>query len=592
MNMAKPPKISKPPKATGGRGRIPDFEQRQVCILLKRSKDRIESEGSDVPDAEFKVCDPQADENVSVIDATAKPKMELYMTGRVAPELLGQAFLASMEGEEYTFIVGETDKSKQNPINHLGDPDGAGDAAMQLYIDIVLTAIKRVAGINGSSNLANFMARVSERSDEGIFAIGGITLPQSPQVQFREAINMIYREVDLTDERYSYTVKIGDREFKLNLEAFSRVLRHPTVVKACDFKVSDPMRVDPMADESFITEAIRVLGNEEVWFREDLPECLKTNGGEPEVRTPFKSNLVRDGKTRTMHGTFVEIKFRLPEEAKMPLLALTEDIRDGKRLVKRGTRKGFSEIFSGRMGMRGLNTFVGKPVANGYMTAVAHAMGDLAADGVRVVPISGGHLQYWLSSPAGEETAEMVRKAVARRINAPQGTEDHSYMSLGVRPDVAWIDATQRDIEDVRARFILDSLEKRSYPVGMLARTDFLLNFIEYVNGAIQEDIFGQMALQKNGGAPVSVEDLNNIDLIRYVCSRRKFIRDTEDLIWTLREDYFDEHEPQREKLHARINAERDGLENWVFTFAQERYDKMRLLLTERIEKEMKRLHY
>jgi hypothetical protein len=78
--------------------------------------------------------------------------------------------------------------------------------------------------------------------------------------------------------------------------------------------------------------------------------------------------------------------------------------------------------------------------------------------------------------------------------------------------------------------------------------------------------------------------------MIRYVCSRRKFIRDTEDLIWTLREDYFDESDPQRGKLHAKINTNRDQLEDWVFKFGWERFDKLRLLLTERIEKEMKRL--
>ncbi len=586
MNMAgNKPKISKPPKATGGRGEIPDVDQRRVRIMLRQAKDRL-----DVPEAEYRECDPQAKEDV--IDARRKPTMESYMKNRVEMEFLAQTALAELEGETYRFIIGETDKSKQNPINHLGDPDGAGDAAMQLYIDIVLQAIKRVAGINGSRNIASFMARVSGRSDEGVFAIGGITLPESPQVQFLEAINMIYREVDLTEEKYAYSVKIGDREFKLNLEAFSRVLRHPNVVKACDFKVSDSMIVDPGAKRGFTTEAIRKLGNQEVWFREDLPECLQVNGGEPEVKTPFKSNLFAEGKTKTMNGTFVEIKLTLPEEAKAPMLALTEDIRDGDKLVKRGTRKGFAEIFSGRMGMRGLNTFVGKPVANGYMTPIAHAMGDLAESGVKVVPISGSHLQYWLNAPAGEETAEMVRKAVEKRMNAKEGKSDHTYMSLALKPQVAWMDATQRDLEDVRARFILDSLDKPYYPVEMLKRTDFMLNFIEYVNQAVQEEVFGQLALHRNGSAPVKVEDLDNIGMVRYICSRRKFVRDTEDLIWTLREDYFDENDPKRGKLNEKINAKRDELESWVFSFAFERYDKTRLLLTERIEKEMRILGF
>lgn len=572
MNMsAQKPKISKPPKATGGRGSIPDVEQRAVRVMLNRSKDR-----TDVPEPQFKVCDPQASDEGE--------KMEGYVQNVVEVEFLIQAGLAEMENVQYMGIVGESDKSKQNPINHLGGHDGAGDQAMQLYLDEVQEAVRRVAGINGSRSLSGFVVRVSGSSDEGIFTIGGITLPESPQVQFREAMEMVYKEVSLADYRYSVT--IGDERFELNLEAFSRVLRHPNLVKACDFKISDPIPVSSGEERGFLLEEIRKLGNESIWFREELPPCMRPNGGLPEVDTPFKTNLLAQNTTRTMSGTFIEVKFRIPKEARGTLLDLTRDVHVGGELVKRGTRKGFSEIYSGRLGMRGMNTFVGKPVANGWMTPIAQAMGDLVEKGINIAPISGSHLQYWVDLPAGAETADLVRRAVERRVNSGRTTEDHTYMDLELRPNIAWIDATQADLSEVRARFIIDSTggQMEYYPVCILDNTDFILNFVEYVNTNIQREILGQLAKKENGNMPVTLRDLRNMSKIRAICSSHKFIRDTEDLVWTLRK-------AQSEDLPDNVGkseAERRELENWLFDFAFERYDRIKLLLTRRIEKEMK----
>jgi hypothetical protein len=576
INMAgNKPKISKPPKATGGRGNIPDVEQRAVRVMLNRSKDR-----TDVPEPQFKVCDPQASDEGE--------KMEGYVQNVVEVEFLIQAGLAEMENVQYMGIVGESDKSKQNPINHLGGHEGAGDQAMQLYLDEVQEAVKRVAGINGSRNLSGFVVRVSGSSDEGIFTIGGITLPESPQVQFREAMEMVYKEAKLGE--YAYTVTIGDQTFNLNLEAFSRVLRHPNLVKACDFKISDPIPISSSNGRGFLLEEIRKLGNESIWFREDLPACMTINGGLPEVDTPFKTNLLAQNTTRTMSGTFIEVKFIIPKEARGTLLDLTRDIHVGDELVKRGTRKGFSEIYSGRLGMRGMNTFVGKPVANGWMTPIAQAMGDLVSEGIKIAPISGSHLQYWVDLPAGAETAERVRKAVEGRVNSGRTTKDHRYMDLALKPNIAWIDATQADLSEVRARFIIDSTggEMEYYPVRILDYTDFVLNFVEYVNTNIQREILDLLARRENGSMPVTPRDLRNMSRIRAICSSHKFVRDTEDLVWTLRR-------AANEDLPDNIGKseqERRELENWLFDFAFARYERIRLLLTRRIEKEMKRIGF
>jgi hypothetical protein len=567
------PVITKPPPATGGRGSIPAHEQKTVRRLLQAAKAR-----TDVPETEFQICDPQAD----ITGGTqGRSTMERYMRERVEPEFFTEAVAVEAEGSKYQILVGETDKSKLSPTNHLGGREGAGDRALDLYFDIVGKAIQRVAGINGSKRLSNFLVRVSDASDEGVFAIGGITLAESPQIQFREAIAEVSAEFNLTDERYSYTVNVGEQEFSLNLKAFSRILRHPNVVRACDFTVcEDPYLVDPMAESGFLVDIIKELGNSEIWFRHLLPECLTVNGGSAEVRTPFKSNLTVQGRTDMTSGTFVEVKYVLPDEAEIPLLGITKDVHHGKELVQRGTRKGFAEIFSRKMGMRGLNTFVGKPVANGYMTPIAQALGDLAAGGITVIPISGSHLQYWVDVPAGDDVAKEVRRAVARRANSAVNLPDHTYMNLPLEADVNWVDATGMNIGDARAAFILKSLGREGAELDLLKRTDFLLNFLEYVRDDVQSDIIERLQTVRNGGGRVTKADVENMRMIREVCGRRKFTRDTEDLVWTLRMD---------NQLSPETNRRRDELEGWVFEFAWNRYEKMLLMLTERIEREMKK---
>jgi hypothetical protein len=508
--------------------------------------------------------------------------------------------------EKFLASVGQIDKSRQNPANHLGGKEYGGEASIKAYWKTGAYTIALLASINGSERVDTYYARVSPTSDEGVSVVGGMKLTKDTEFQFKKCWQFA-REVLLDMSEYEYEIPVknpytGETEtFNLDLKAFSRVLRHPESAVACSYMISEPIEVDPNAPVGFLMDELRKLENAEIKFYEILPEQLKGNGGIPEVQTPFSTNLFRSGVERKDRGCFVEIKLDISDFS-MELLPLTEDPESKEW---RGTRKGFAEIYSGTGGMRFLNTFLGKARANRILTPIAQAMGDLNVKG-NVVPVSGGYLQYWVDydhipeldfrvkaaiaeSGKGDAITEAERKAIIhdivretvenavnRRIHSKgRPEEDKTHIDLDIEPVVS-VTGCDIDVADVRARFILDSLGKDNEAVSTLQRADFLLNFFENVNKHIQTEIYEELG--ENGDEAITQEDLRNIQLVRWVCSRRRTVRDVEDLVWTLREDT---------ELPEQIRSVKDSLEKWVFEFAKERYEKMFYLLAKKIEREV-----
>ncbi len=549
----------------GGRGRDLQMTRRKMLSMLETSRKK------NLPEPFFVTCNPQ----------TNNHSLQAYAKHNIEPELSLQKMIldSTDKGKKYTYIVGQIDKSAQNPINQLGDANGAGDQTMKLYFEEAKMATKRVAGINGSDNLTGFVMRVSDESDEGIIVIGGIILPEAPQVQFIHAMEMVYREVDLS--KYGYSVTVGGERFDLDLLAFSEIFRNKNVVKACDFHISDPIEMDGRIDSGFITEQIRDLGYESIWFRDELPECFNIPGvGLPEVNNPFKTNLEDQKTERTESGTFVEIKYEIPDNIKPRLLGLVRDVRGKNRqLKKRGTRKGFAEIYGGLFGMRGMNTFLGKSITNGMMTTIAFGMMDLAKEGVHVVPVSRGHLKYWVGLPQGQDTMRMIEAAIRRRTNSGKNHDDYSYLDLSLQPKITCMDATGRDLSEVSAEFIINSIKgsMKDYPVSILDQSDFLVNFIEYVRYDIQQEILEKVTKNRTNNISKENPGMETIKMMRKICSNNKFIRDTEDFIWTLR----DSDDVPKE---IRTDRKRNELEERVFKFIHENYEKIRFHLTKKIE--------
>lgn len=510
------------------------LEERKLGMMLKKARSR----GIAAPP--LFTCDPQCTEE--------RGRLEGHLTKDVEPELRDQAAAAQAEGHEYKFIVVLIDKARQNAINNIVGQEG-GDCAMEGYWDVSAKATADVAAMNGSQRVGISLTGVRKGSDENINTIGGIQLSYDTHAQFRVAWDAGRAELDLGG--YRFTMHTVQGELEASLRGFSRVLRNPGMVVACNFKISEPIVLRPDEKQGFILERVRELENSEAEHFERLPRIYTGNGGLAGVRTPFRTNLEMLGKTKMESGTFVEIKLGMSEEHAGAFRGFIQDKRDAEgRLIEKGTRKCYSEVGSGRAGIRFFNTFFGKGRSDEILTPITLAMDDLRRRGVDVLPVTNGYLQYWVDAPNTSETVALVERALARRINSV-ATPDHGYLDMEFLPSVISVGADSTNLRDLRAMLILKSLEKEGYPAEALGRTDFLVNFLDHINIEIQRDVL----------SPFNSQGMAN--MVRWVCSARRGIRDTEDLIWTLRSD---------RTLPKEIQSAAAAIEKWVFDFAMESY--------------------
>jgi hypothetical protein len=508
-------------------------------------------------------------------------KLRPYLQTVVEQPLIDEAIVRSAEGEESKFVVGTTDKARQNPINRLGGREEVGDQAMKAHWDHIEMTVGLMSAINGGIDKGASIIRVSPTSDEGVIVMGGMDRKEDVELQFHECREAAKKMISLADYTYSIEVpyRSGSERFELDLAAFSRIMRHPGMVIAGDFELSAPMMLGPDPAGGFIQEELRKLENKAVKFYDLLPPCFGVNGGVAEVITPFQNSLSIAKGERSGRGAVVEIKLEMTPDDAIALLKYTIDgWNEGSG---RGTAKGHAEIFSRMMGMRGFNTFLGKARANSMLTPITQAMGDLWKEtGIAVVPLANSYLQYWVELPPEESTVDLIRRFLEQRLHCASKGNDPRYINTSLKPAISVLDGANLELSEARPRFILKAMGKDLYPVEVLSRTDFMLSFIENVSDAVQHQIFTSMTESENGGRAVSLHDLDSMSRIRRLCSHRRTIRDTEDLIWTLRED---------NALPEDIKTKKDGLEDWFFNFAWDRFESMFYLLAKRIHEEKNR---
>ena len=519
---------------------------RRVNLKFKDMAERTSKKPSLV------VCDPQG---------AKERRLRGYLL-TVEPRLVEMA--ASYD--DLGMAVGTVDKSRQSVINKLGGWEGAGDKTMEAFWDIVRRATGLVGMINESTVGLNLI-RISSISDEGISIIAGRDIPRDIAGRFTRAMKFVRRNTDLSRYKYTLTLPYGENEaFDLDLLSFSKVLRHPEMVVSAKCSMSGPKRITTAEREGFIMDEVRRLENKENAFFELLPESFRVgNGGLAEVQMPFNTSLAKKGIERLESGVFVEIKLTAKDDDARALLRFTKD-GDGWT----GTKKGYMEIFSSHFGMRGFNTYVGKARTNSVLTPICHAMKDHESTGATVLPVNGSHLQYWVDTQSAY-TAELIRKAIERRISCGEG-QGPGYANLGFKPSVTLLDAKGVELSDVRARFILKSLGKEFYTPVVLDMTDFLLNFIENIDPAVQERVLSRLTTERN--AHFSPADRKNLDVLRLACSMRRTIRDTEDFVWILRRD---------DGLPQDIQSRRGDLEKWLFEFSAEKAGQVFRVLAEEI---------
>lgn len=504
---------------------------------------------------EYILCDPQGSEARRLRTVLAKLEPLLAKKAEV--------------DNGYGLIIGLADKSRQNPINRLGGAADAGDQAMQAYFDVILGAVELVAKTRPAEDADIKVIRVSPFSDECIILIAGSRLSELTRLEFMRAWGIVRSSINLKNYTYIHDVKYhGDtKRFELDLDAFSRVLKHPEMVVACKCLFSQPELILPFT-RGFIQRGITKLEGMELEFYDLLPPSFVAQGdGLAEVETPFDSSLTRRGRKRMNHGSYVEIKLRPEDGDALSLLACV-----GDRKEKWGTRKGFSEIFSELFGMRGLNTFTGKAHTNRLLTAVANGVYDAAeTNGVRSFPVSGCYLRYWIDLPP-EQAKKAVQAAIAKRL----GDMANPYKSK-FEPEVMALGSVGINLSEVRANFVLLSMGLSDLPATVLGQVDFLINFLENVNPIIQQQIFDEMARKSYSGTRIGHADERYLRLVRDVYGFRRTIRDTEDLVWILRED---------RELPAEVQVQKQNIERWLFEFASRTFDEMQYVLARIIEKE------
>ncbi|VVC02997.1 Uncharacterised protein [Candidatus Bilamarchaeum dharawalense] len=505
----------------------------------------------------LKTCDPQG-----------PPETRLFNCLAVHEPLISER----AEREPTTMMVVLTDKSRQNPINKLGGAKEAGDQAMQGYWDALVETADLLARANSKKGIDATVIRVSPSSDEGILLFFGNGLDDKTVYQFSHAWSVVRSKLDLRKYRYSIRVGYGSsqEEYGLDLDAFSRVLRHPDMVVACNALVSKPRIILPYS-KGFIREGIRKLEDSELSFYYLLPESFKGRGdGLAEVETPFDTNLERRGIRNQRNGVYVDIRLKPSSLDCACVLGCITDVPD----ISRGTRKGFSEVHSETFGMRGFNTFMGKAQANKVLTAIARGVYEAATElGCRALPTSGCYTRYWLDLKPEEPNAKIIEAAIEAKLRE-QFRGNNPFA-----PVVSMIDARGIGLNELRARFILQSLDQESKHYQILDRVDFLINFIENVQPRIQEQIFADMENGGFGERTLTSRDREYLSLVKMVCALRRTIRDTEDLVWTLRADG---------TLPDTVKEKKRDIEEWLYEFADSGFERMFRNLTQIIERTMK----
>lgn len=473
-------------------------------------------------------------------------------------------------------LSGSIDMARLSAINRITRRNGGGDATLALYWKLAAKAWAATIAINNlkagetpeqtdPSRLMN-LYRVSDGSDEGLMFAFGKELTHRPSYWFKKAWNYFRAKEDL--KKRKYTIVIGDDQYYLNLKGTAAVLKHGELVAACHTTFLGPMRI-PRDMSGYLTDAVRELGNREITFRNTLPERFRGNKGREDVNTPFGGNL-EDQQTDGIlpPGKIIEIKFAISEEEAKVLAPIIIDV----------TRKGHAEAGSGKMGMRGLNTFLGKPEANELLTVIAQAMGSLTEFGIPTLPVSSGYLTYWCDLKPKAINDGILVAMIKKMIEEKTPTNGPDYLRLLAQPAITMINVSDHQgmkIEDVRKMLIIASLGRSNGDANILDKTDFIVNVAENIKETVQDAIYEELR-----GTEITKADIEKLGLIRSICHLRRTLRDTEDLVWVIRNDatvLANELVTSTEKIGA--------LENWLFDFAAEKSDKIFIALVKKIER-------
>lgn len=498
---------------------------------------------------------------------------------------------AERDGKKLWGQIVLTDAGSQNAINQIAG-EAAGDQNLNAYWDLV----SRALGTITKSVERNNRLRISEdqvemhfvstikkaRSDEGKLIILASSKNDNNIIdelaktegRMRDALRILRKIVygqklerdDLERieseevarlEDYDFRIKTDMGEAYSDLRRLGKLMRHIETLAAVTFECGDPFKVDE--DLGVVERNVAIVESGEIRFRDRVPTRLRIFRTVAAVETPFAQKLDEleaFGSDRVVNeGNYVQIRFQIPNEDSEELKKYIFDGWNGEG--SKGTRKGHAELYGhdnkGKkaLGMRGLNTFLGKDSADTLISVAARAMKQVSDElEISIFPV-GNNLRYYI--PAKEELdqkqiAKKIKEAVDREIKA-------CSKDLEFEAQVDIFASKEAKIGKISTYFELMSLGRINDGIEILERANLIVSVIEKIKPQILLEVLEGVIFDQEERD----EAKNTLEKLGRIFENRRTIRDAADLISLIRNDALlqieESEEGGREKLENEFFA-------------------------------------
>jgi hypothetical protein len=418
-------------------------------------------------------------------------------------------------------VITTGDKESLNNINKTGDFSGAGNASVKLVQDIkkesMLRAYERICG-------RPYLIRKNGGSDETAELSAG---------DYSELLRMIMTRPEVFFEtlervRADYTKRLSEYKYKarklrlcarpgepeveevgLDLERYSRALINPMLVSAAH--IGSP-RVLRIADQSpgFIERTMADIDAEELLAIQSLlPPAFSPNLG-PVPEFPAKAFDAMQGFALA-GSSAIEIKFRHVDQFSRfyPLRVIGL------------SKKGIAEIMSGDVGLRYINTFYGKHVADHILSSVAHAMSRIGNE-LQMVRRTESNLIYVVENSDHQRIASRVSRMISARFR------EAGLEHVGLRPSICAIRSEDVHVNDLRSSLALKRMGMIAKP-EVMTYTDLLIAAVKIIDPLIIDE-----ALERSASSSIQ-PGKQVIQTIKDQLAKEPAVRDTEDMVYRIR---------------------------------------------------------
>lgn len=472
------------------------------------------------------MCEQYRNEKRWVICAHEK----VHSYERYTRELESVLFRRAQAEHNLGCVVTTGDKASLNNINKTGDFQGAGDASVKLVQDILQESMLRAyEEICGNP----YLIRKNGGSDETVQLSAG---------DYNRLLEVVVGRPDIFSKivekvRRDYAKKLSVYEYKarklrldvlpepvveevpLDLERYSRALKDPMLITLAH--IGSP-RVLRIADQEpgFIERTVADIDAQElIRIQSLLPPSFRPQlGSVPEFPGPF-DQLMGFAPEKSCA---IEIKFRHTDEYN----------RFAPLRVMGLAKKGIAEVMSGDVGLRYINTFYGKHVADHILSSVAHAMSRINNE-LRRVRKTESNLIYVVENSDSTEIQEKATELINNMIR------ENGLGRVGLVPSLTGINVGEDvHVNDLRASLAIKKMGMVASP-EVLTYTDLLIAAVKIMEPAVIDE-----AIERSDKESIESGRIV-LQIIRNQMEKEEGIRDTEDLVWKMRS--YDE-DPRKEK--------------------------------------------